>query len=136
MKKDETIFRVHPEAIALLTEASWEFTKMQLYGGHAFSKHEIELAKQHIAQYYEDILPELFMRYAGKYFSYFCERVLMAKRYVMRDSSRYIPNPSLWFNPDNEKGFVGTRKWLEENLRKQQSETLKFYFTGGRMQAA
>lgn len=128
---NRTTVKVHPAAIALLTDASWEFAHAQLWKGFPFSKAEKDLAKEFISEYYKDILPDLFQAYAGKQFSAFCERILKAKRYVERYSSRYIPHPGLYFNPENKKGFAGTLRWYNEDLLKERIKNVRFYFLNG-----
>lgn len=110
--------KVHPSAIEFLTQASWEFTRKHLYGGLNFSTAETAIAKQHIRNYYRDIIPELFHKYAGLYIGEFFERVLLARNYVSRRPFRFVPNPSWWLNPDNEKGFAGTKRWHKQNLER------------------
>ena len=96
---NRTQVKVHPAAISLLADASWEFAHTQLWKNYPFSRAEKEVAKNFISEYYKDILPELFSAHAGKQFNAFCERILKAKRYVERYPSPYIPHPLLFFNP-------------------------------------
>lgn len=115
MKTTKTKQKVHPAAIEFITSITWEFTRKNLYGGFTFSAIEVMVAKHHIRNYYRDILPELFQEYAQDYLNQFCERVLLAKKFVQRKPNRFVTNPSLWLNPDNANGFAGTKKWWKEN---------------------
>ncbi|HEY6914609.1 MAG TPA: hypothetical protein VI413_08035, partial [Paludibacter sp.] len=36
-------------------------------------------------------------------------------------SNRFAPLPSLWFNPENEKGFAGTKQWYRKVYEARQS---------------
>ena len=128
---NRTQVKVHPAAISLLADASWEFAHAQLWKNYPFSKAEKEVAKNFISEYYKDILPELFSAYAGKQFNAFCERILKAKRYVERYPSRYIPHPGLYFNPENKKGFAGTLRWYNEDVLKARMQNVRFYFING-----
>ena len=52
-------------------------------------------------------------------------RIMLAHDFVERDpAKRFIPLPSRYFNPQNFKGFAGTKRWLEnmrnETKRKQE----------------
>jgi hypothetical protein len=120
MRTNQNKFRVHPAAIRLLTDATWEFAHNMLWNGYPFSKSEIALAKIYIREYYEEIPAEEFTATAHKHFSAYCERILLAKEYVSRFAHRYIPHPCLWFDKRNPKGFAGTKRWYLENLEKRE----------------
>ena len=130
---NRTKIKVHPAAISLLTDASWEFAHAQLWKNYPFSKAEEQVAKNFISEYYKDILPELFHAYAGKQLNAFFDRILMAKRYVERYPSRYIPHPGLYFNPSNTKGFVGTLRWYNEDLLRDRINSLRFRIFNGEL---
>lgn len=130
---NRTKITVHPASISLLTDASWEFALQQLWNGYPFSKAEKEAVKTYIKSYYKDILPELFYEYAGKHFNAFCQRILMAKRYVSRFPSRYIPHPIIYFNPSNLKGFKGTLRWYQEDQEKERVKNTRFYLINGEL---
>ncbi len=110
--------RVHPAAIRLLTESTWEFAHSILWGKHPFSNAEIALAKIYIREYYEEIPAEEFASTAHRHLTACCERILLAKEYVSRFSHRYIPHPCIWFNKRNPKGFAGTKAWYLRNQEK------------------
>ena len=111
---------VHPAAIRLLTDATWEFAHNILWSGFPFSKGEINLAKIYIREYYQEIPAEEYTETASKHFTAYCERILLAKEYVKRFPHRYIPHPCLWFDKRNPKGFAGTKRWYLENLEKRE----------------
>jgi hypothetical protein len=108
-------------AIELLTEATWNFSHSVLWNGHPFSESTITLSKKFIREYFENI-PEEKFSLAPKFFSRYCERVLLAKAYVNRYSHRYIPHPCIWLNRKNPKGFAGTKAWLERIIAKRKLE--------------
>lgn len=118
--KTKNKFRVHPAAIRLLTDATWDFAHSILWSGYPFSKSEIALAKIYIREYYEEIPAEEFSETASKHFSAYCERILLAKEYVNRFPHRYIPHPCLWLDKRNPKGFAGTKRWYLENLARRE----------------
>ena len=105
--------KVHPAAINLLTDATWQFAHNTLWSNKSFDDIETELAKIYIREYYLSIEAEFFTLTAPRYFSEFCERILMAKRYVDRYNHRYIPHPCIWLNKNNPKGFAGTKTWYK-----------------------
>ena len=112
---------VHPSSIHLLTNATWEFAHSILWDNFHFFNYEVELAKIYIREFYESIPAEKFSATAHRYFAEYCERVLLAKAYVDRYPSRYIPHPCIWLNKTNPKGFAGTKNWYYQNLEKRKA---------------
>jgi hypothetical protein len=55
-----------------------------------------------------------------KAYEAFVQRILLARNYVNKNETKYIPLPSIWFATQNKNGFVGTAQWLENinNTRK------------------
>lgn len=125
---------VHPAAINLLTDATWNFAHNILWDKFSFSEAEIELAKIYIKEYYEGIKPEKFTQTASQHFTGYCERVLLAKKYVSRFFHRYIPHPCIWLNKNNPKGFAGTKAWYQRIQRKRKLQRaiseLEYYKEG------
>jgi hypothetical protein len=116
--REKTRVCVHPASIKLLTDATWNFARNILWRGQFFSKAEESLSKFFIREYYEAIPPELFSAEHHLHFTAYCERIMLAKKYVDRYPHRYIPHPCNWLNRDNPKGFAGTRAWYLKSLEK------------------
>jgi hypothetical protein len=110
---------VHPAAIEWLTDATWDFAHRILWSDQHFSETEIEISKNCIREYYEEIPADVFAEQHLLHFEAYCERVLLAKGYVDRYPSRYIPHPCIWLNKNNAKGFAGTKEWY---IRKKKRE--------------
>ncbi len=95
-------------ALAPLINAAWNFAYSSLWNSTQFSQKEIETGKEKIAEYLK------LAKHPARAFSIFCQRVLLARYYVSKNSSRYIPLPSVWLDKDNPTGFAGTKAWYEE----------------------
>jgi hypothetical protein len=91
-----------------LTDVCWQFAATVLWPSTHFSTNEIAEAKNSISIYIT------LSRDSVKAYSIFCQRVLLAKEYVSYNSVRYLPLPSVWLNPQNAKGFAGTRAWYKQ----------------------
>jgi hypothetical protein len=89
-----------------LINSAWNFVYTALWNDTQFSEKEIARAKELITEYLKSDNIE-------KAFSSFCQRVLLARHYVTKSPSRYIPLPSVWLDKDNKLGFSGTESWLE-----------------------
>ena len=94
--------------LAPLINAAWNFAYSSLWNSTQFSQKEIETGKEKIAEYLK------LAKHPARAFSIFCQRVLLARYYVSKNSSRYIPLPSVWLDKDNSTGFAGTKAWYEE----------------------
>ncbi len=109
---------VHPAALDWLTDATWNFAYRALWSGQDFSKTEIDLSKDFISEYYYSIPADIFQQKYLTYFNAYCERVMLAKKYVSLYPGRYIPHPCIWLNPRNAKGFSGTKEWYVQNRKR------------------
>lgn len=104
---------------AQLVDAAWNFAYTSLWNNTMFSTKEADAAKEKIFEYFS------LAKDTRKAFVSFCQRVLLARYYVNGMKGRYMPLPSVWFDKDNEYGFVSTRKCFYEIRRVR--EALPFY---------
>jgi hypothetical protein len=58
---------------------------------------------------------------SDKTFKELVERALLARRYVDRSRSRYMPSPAEWLNIGYTKGLAGTKSWHAEILNHRKS---------------
>lgn len=91
-----------------LVSISWNFAQTALWNDFAFSNKEVENAKKQISWFFE-ISTDLKRAY-----TVFCQRVLLARHYLSHASNRFMPVPSIWLDPRNEKGFEGTKQWYQK----------------------
>ena len=91
-----------------LVNAAWNFAYSSLWNSTQFSAKEIRYAKEKIEEYFT------LAKNPRKAFLSFCQRVLLARQYVNTARGRYMPLPSVWFDKNNEYGFVGTKSWYTE----------------------
>jgi hypothetical protein len=94
-----------------LVNTAWNFAYSSLWNGTQFSQKEIRYAKEKIEEYFT------LAENPRKAFLSFCQRVLLARQYVSTARGRYLPLPSVWFDKNNEYGFVGTKDWYTEIKR-------------------
>lgn len=96
------------EKVNAIVDTAWNVAQTALWNTSIFSKKEVEEAKEWISFYF------LNSKDLYKAYSVFCQRVLLARQYITNSTNRYVPLPSVWLNPENENGFVGTRSWYEQ----------------------
>lgn len=88
--------------------AAWNFAYSSLWNSTQFSSKEIRTAKEKIEDYFT------LAKNPRSAFLSFCQRILLARQYVNQVKGRYMPLPSVWFDKNNEYGFVGTKNWYAE----------------------
>lgn len=89
----------------VLVDTAWTFARVALWNTAVLSEAEVSRAKRLIADYLFDATDE--------HFQSFCQRILLARHYLISQPGRYIPLPSEWLNPDNKLGFTGTSGWYD-----------------------
>ena len=88
--------------IEKLTNAAWQFAYAALWQEQHFYPKEVERVKLEITNYF---LSGTDQQTA---FITFCERIILANRYLAGEKSRYLPHPSIWFNKHFQFGFPET----------------------------
>lgn len=96
-------------------ETAWNFAATTLWNDLVLSQKEIEEAKLLIRDYLlmSDDLKRSYLA--------FCQRVLLAHQYLKNASNRFVPLPSTWLQPENLKGFAGTKQWYEKIIEVRRS---------------
>ncbi|HEY1113527.1 MAG TPA: hypothetical protein VGE66_08190 [Chitinophagaceae bacterium] len=100
----------HGQYMQHLVNAAWVLATTALWNTALFSASETAAARTMIA--------ELFATAADPYKAYlaFGERVLLARHYLAGSRQRYVPLPTVWLHPGNEKGYRGTEAWHRKIL--------------------
>ena len=97
-----------------LTNIAWSFANTALWNSCIFSEKEIAAAKLNIAALL------LAAKNPTRSYNIFCQRVLLARQYVLASPTRFIPLPSVWLDNQNQLGFAGTKAWYL-NIKKQRA---------------
>ena len=87
----KSITITHPASIRLLTDATWDFARVTLWKRFPFYEREIEIHKNYIREYYENIPAESFAETARKYFIGYCARIVLLKM-IDKINSHNKPN--------------------------------------------
>lgn len=95
-----------------LIEAAWQLAYCALWHDQPFAAKEVQAARNYIGHYFHLSLD------TQKAFTALCERVLLANRYLNSEQSRFVPQPSIWFNPKYQYGFAGTLPWYHRLIVK------------------
>lgn len=103
------------EIIDFYAKQAWSFARSVLYFKNDLSDMQERLALMYVREYFSLIKHEIFKRnFVDRLFNDFCERIILAKRYIDRSPERFIPVPSVWFNKHFRNGFCGTLAWLNK----------------------
>lgn len=110
------------QSLNLYISFAWNLANSILYENKRWAKHEEEKTKEWLRLYFSINKTAKF----GPLFDQFVRRITYAKYYVDRNPMGFIPNPSKYFDPKFEFGFVGTRKWnIKYTLKRQQLQPLE-----------
>ena len=94
-------------------EMFWNLSKKLLYGKTYLSESQHQKALELIAQLYAPVDKEKLQRVHEHY----CKRIELVRRYVDRmPEKRFVPLPYIYFDTKNPSGFVGTKKWLQQQI--------------------
>jgi len=102
--------------IEKLANAAWQFAYAALWQEQHFYPKEEERVKQEITNYFHSSPDH------QKAFVTFCERIILANRYLAGEQSRYLPHPSIWFNKHFQYGFPETLS-QHSKLQQKREET-------------
>ena len=100
--------------IDTLTNTAWSFAHTALWNHCIFSETEVANAKLSI----KSLL--VSAKNPTRCYNIFCQRVLLARQYVLASPTRFIPLPSVWLDNQNALGFAGTKAWYL-NIKKQRA---------------
>jgi hypothetical protein len=95
-------------SIEKLTHAAWQFAHAILWQEQQFYPKEIERTTLEITEYFR------LSTDPQKAFIAFCERVVLTNNYLSGEQSRYLPQPSIWFNKNFPHGYTGTLPWYHK----------------------
>lgn len=107
-------------SLTLYTSLFWLMARNLLYKEVDLTERQILIAKKLIRKLYEPAttanIPNVYQHYV--------ERISLVAKYVRKDPvNRYVPLPYKYFDTNNPKGFVGTKKWYQaDQLRKKEVE--------------
>lgn len=107
-------------SLTLYTSLLWLMARNLLYKEIDLTDRQVLIAKKLIRKLYEPAstanIPNVHQHYV--------ERISLVAKYVKKDPlNRYVPLPYKYFDTNNPKGFVGTKKWYQaDQLRKREVE--------------
>lgn len=90
-----------------LTDTAWQLSSTSLWNHAEFSDTEKEAARKAIRQYIQ-ASEDPYLAYLV-----YCQRVLLARQYILSNNMRLMVLPSRWLHPDNQQGFAGTLTWYQ-----------------------
>lgn len=109
--KPAKVIHIDMKAVEALQEevhSAWAFAAAALWNGRQFSPLEAAAAKIQIGMHlFSTSLPEAALEV-------FCQRVMLAKQYLLPPSGSKPAVPSQWFAPDNESGYKATEALFAE----------------------
>ncbi|MBS1635407.1 MAG: hypothetical protein JST26_05745 [Bacteroidetes bacterium] len=92
----------------------WLMARNLLYKNTDLTERQISIAKQLIHKLYEPLPTEHFSKAHQQYVA----RISLVEKYIRKDPTRrFVTLPYLYFDVTNPKGFVGTKKWYQDDMK-------------------
>ncbi|MBI2271032.1 MAG: hypothetical protein HYU69_11870 [Bacteroidetes bacterium] len=93
----------------------WMTARNLLYKNVDLTEHQVEIAKKLIRKLYEPASTENL----DKIHQHYIQRISLVAKYIKKDPvNRYVTLPYLYFDTNNLKGFVGTKKWYQDDQKR------------------
>lgn len=105
----------HGQYMQHLVDAAWVLATTALWNTALFSATETSAARALITGLLATA-PDPYKAYLA-----FGERVLLACHYLAGSLQRYVPLPTVWLHPANDKGYRGTEAWYQKVLEERAS---------------
>lgn len=104
-KQQEARFRIHPEAVKVLSDESWDFMCKTYWKQQVLSEEEKTFVKSCIIEYYCSIPPETFSEKSSVYHRIFRWQILRAKenQTVKSDLKMFAPLVYLFWKKYHSK---------------------------------
>lgn len=98
----------------MMVKAAWNITYTSLWNTWTLSAYELNGSKNFIRNFIVNS-SDTFKGYQE-----YCQRVLLAREYIIKNPDKYVPVPSKWFHTNNCNGFAGTSRWFlnTQDIRK------------------
>ena len=104
-------------SLTLYVNLFWMTARNLLYKNVFLTEHQVEIAKQLIQKLYEPAPTEKL----SNVHQHYIDRIALVEKYVKKDpANRYVPLPYIYFDTNNSKGFVGTKKWYQDDQKRKQ----------------
>lgn len=103
---------------------AWHFILANLYDNRSFKDNDVRISIDFLRKYFEQYAAN--RNTIGEAFNKLVFRVILARKYVLRNVGSYIPNPRVWLDPTFAQGFSGTEAWLI-TVHQKQKENADYY---------
>ncbi|MPM64886.1 hypothetical protein SDC9_111777 [bioreactor metagenome] len=110
---------------------AWNFMIANLYDGRTFSINDEIASEKLLKKYFQDNAAS--PNKLAEAFNSFLLRVILARKYALRNPDRFIPTPRVWLDPTFKYGFSGTETWLTAVNKKYEAQ--KEYYSNVKLVA-
>lgn len=110
---------------------AWNFMIANLYDGRTFSINDEIASEKLLKKYFQD--NSASPNKMAEAFNNFLLRVILARKYALRNPDRFIPTPRVWLDPTFKYGFSGTETWLTAVNKKYEAQ--KEYYSNVKLVA-
>jgi hypothetical protein len=102
-------------SLILCVSLFWMTARNLLYKNADLTERQVLIAKKLIQKLYEPVLTENL----SNTHQHYIERILLVSKYIKKNpEKRFVTLPYLYFDTNNPKGFVGTKKWHQDDQKR------------------
>lgn len=102
-------------SLSLYISLLWSLAKNTLYSQVYLTERQCEIAQSLIRQWYEPVATHNL----SNVHQHYVERIGLVRKFLEKDpEKRFVQLPYKYFNPQNESGFAGTKKWWKEHQKR------------------
>ena len=103
-------------SLSVYVNSLWTLARNTLYKDHYLTQSQEQRALELLRLWYEPVPDNLL----PKVHQVYVERIAMVEKYIAKDSERrYVQLPHQYFDPKNPNGFTGTRKWYQNQKKRE-----------------
>jgi hypothetical protein len=101
-------------SLNLYVSLLWMMSRNLLYRHTDLTDNQVLIAKKLIRKLYDPV-PTERLHLTHQHYS---DRIALVSKYLKKDPARFVPLPYKYFDTTNGTGFVGTKKWYYDDLKR------------------
>lgn len=100
----------------------WMMARNLLYKDKVLTESQIQIAQRLILNFYTPLKRDEI----DSIHKIYIERLSLVSKYLKKDpEKRFVPLPYIYFDTNNQHGFVGTKHWYRKHLKRKQEVMLE-----------
>ena len=101
-------------SLNLYVSLLWMMSRNLLYKDVDLTDNQVIIAKKLIRKLYDPVATEKL----SLTHEHYAARIILVSKYLKKDASRFVQLPYKYFDTNNPTGFIGTKKWYYDDLKR------------------